>query len=613
MPTKRHLALAVLLATALVPGRAEAGEYTVVQCGERNRAFANARFDRTDGAYYGLGRHCESAERANSLTIDNLKAAPPGAEGRISWSAPDGARVVGASAAARLRSDAGHRARLSFLDPSGRQAGRIATGADEPGGFARYSKRLDGGRAGFAALLICIGESGCGASSQARTWLRNVRLTLDDRVAPTVTTSGSLLAPGWIRGERELAVAVADRGAGVRDLEVRFAGTPIAPSRTFACDLVPGTALARVLRPCPAAHARTARFDTTAAPFEDGVGGLTVCARDLGSPANRTCRGRLVAIDNTPPHGAFLRRDPDDPELVRARLDDAHSGVAAATIAFQPVEGGAWTEAETELVAGGAEARIDSRRYEPGRYRLRLAATDVAGNSATTGARADGGRMELEFPLQERTSLRARLPGLGHRVRYGVRPRLEARLHSRGVGLRGREVKIVERFEPGSRPQTRRRTARSGRGGRITARLSRGPSRKVEVRFGGDRRYLPVTSAPRKLAVSGRARLGLSARRVRAGGRLRFRGRVGSLGARIPAPGKVVELQAREAGGGRFRTVRSALHSDARGGVRTAYSFGRFYRRPTRYQFRLKVTRQARWPYRAPTHSRPRPVTVVPR
>ncbi|MBK5118245.1 MAG: hypothetical protein JJE23_15200, partial [Thermoleophilia bacterium] len=118
---------------------------------------------------------------------------------------------------------------------------------------------------------------------------------------------------------------------------------------------------------------------------------------------------------------------------------------------------------------------------------------------------------------------------------------------------------------------------------------------------------------PRRLAVEGMAKLRIARKRVAAGERARFIGRVGALGARIPAPGKVVELQVREPGAARFRTVGDALHTGRLGRVRAGYRFRRFYRRPTRFEFRLKVTRQAGWPYRAPTHSRARKLTVVPR
>ncbi len=229
-------AIALLSASAAalaVAAPANAGTYVVAQCDSAQPGFADAHFDRTIGAYYEMTRGCSSSAEQRALRIDNIAAAPVAAEGRIRWSAPDGAGIVGVSAEASLREDAGHRARLSFLDAAGRQAGRVGTGRDGPGGFTRYSQKLDGvGRAGFAALLICAEQRPCPESEQARAAIRNVRLTVKDHATPVVTTSGTVLAAGWIRGRpharrlgprRGLRVELAGRQCGreaVADLEV---------------------------------------------------------------------------------------------------------------------------------------------------------------------------------------------------------------------------------------------------------------------------------------------------------------------------------------------------------------------------------------------------------
>jgi hypothetical protein len=606
--------LALLASVAAAPP-AVAGEFTVAQCGAGNPAAADARFDRTDGAYYALTRGCERAADSSALKVDNRAAAPSGAEGRIAWVAPAGLRVVGVGAEARLRADAGHRARLSYLDASGEQAGRIATGRDEPGGFERYRHRLDGtGRAGFAAQLICVSAGSCAHSEQARAWIRGVQLTLRDATAPTLALAGSLLGPGWLRGSHDLEVAARDVGGGLRRLDVAVGSAAAGVPRQLPCALTSAGASARTLTPCPRAHSARSRLDTAAAPFADGSNRLTVCARDFGDPANRTCLARTVLVDNRAPQAAFRSGSVADPELISASVSDAHSGLAAITIEYRRLPEGPWIELEHEPVAGGVRGRVDSSAEPPGRYLFRLRAGDVAGNSVTTSRLPDGRPLVLDFPLRERTVLRSRIRPLGHRLAYGARPLLGGRLRSAsGDGIAGATLQIHESYEPGSRPERRRRALTTGPGGRFSTRLPRGPSRMVAVDFEGGGRYQPSAARPRKLSVEGIARLRLLGRRVVAGERVRFRGRVGARGARIPGPGKVVELQAREAGSRRFRTVGEALHTDGRGTIRTGYRFRRFYRRPTRFRFRLKVTRQAHWPYRAPTHSRPVPVTVVPR
>jgi hypothetical protein len=82
-------------------------------------------------------------------------------------------------------------------------------------------------------------------------------------------------------------------------------------------------------------------------------------------------------------------------------------------------------------------------------------------------------------------------------------------------------------------------------------------------------------------------------------------------GAQIPAGGKLVELQVRE-GARRWGTVKEAFSTRGDGRYSTSYRFGTFYSRPVTFRFRVKVTRENGWPYKAPVRSRARRVTVVP-
>jgi hypothetical protein len=607
-------ALAGAIAPLALPAGAGAGEYVVAQCDGRHAGYEEAHFDRTDGAYYEMVRGCRNDAQGRALRIENIAAAPVGAEGRIHFSAPPGTGITGVAVDASLRSDAGHRARLSFIDAAGNQAGRIATGSDEPGGFERRSQRLDGvGRAGFAALLICAEQRPCPESDQARSAIRDIRLTVRDRAAPTVVPSGTLLGGGWVRGSRTLGATARDVGSGIRTLEVTVRGRPVAPSRTLRCATAGAGSLVVAMTPCPRSATGSAALDTGRAPFANGPNAVRVCARDYGAGANLTCAARTVLVDNLPPAGAFRAPSRSDPELITASLADAHSGIAYAAISMRPLAGGAWRPLETRRVPGGVATRVDSSAVPPGRWAFRLVAVDRAGNARVIDRMAGGRPMVLELPLLERTRLTARIETLGHRARYGARPVIRGRLRTEtGAGVRT-DVAVIERFEPGAEPRRRVHRVETGPRGAYRTRLSSGPSRSVVVRFAGSRRLLPSASRKRKLAVTGKATMRLSRKRLPAGGRVRFRGRIGTVGARVPAPGKVVELQVREQGKRRFRTVGDAIHSGRNGRVRTSYRFGRFYRSPVRFAFRLKVTRQAGWPYRAPTHSRPKRLTVVPR
>lgn len=605
----------------LMPGRAGAGEYTVAACDAANRAFAGAEFIRSSGGDYSHRKYCDRPREGNSLQIRNISGAPHGHRGAIRWAAPAGARVVGVRLEASLRRDSGHFARLGWFNSAGDDAGRIASGADEPGGFQPFDGEAASGRAGFQAELRCERADRCPASSQARTWIRSVRLSLRDERAPELRLGGSLLAGGWLRGFRTLEFGASDRGAGLRRLTTTVAGSPLQPSATFECATAGGGSLATALQPCEPEQTRSATLSTAARPFVDGTNRLRLCAADFGRDPNQTCAAREVLVDNLEPSATLGRPDPADPELIPARVDDAHSGPASASISFRPVGGGQWTRVPTALAGGSAGARIDSSSYPAGRYRFRVEATDVAGNRANGERLPDGSPLVLRFPLRSpaRLTLKAAADGRGRKGKprrhpYGRAIGVSGRLRlAGGADPGGLEVTVAERLEPGSDPRFRSRVVITDRRGRFSARLPAGPSRRIVARFKGSRRNLPAESRPARVAVLGESVLKLGKRRVRAGGRVRFTGRVGMAGARIPGRGKVLELQVREQGRRRFRTVRRALHSDRRGRVSTAYTFGRFYTRPERFEFRLRATPQARWPYRAPANSKPRTLVVVPR
>ncbi len=598
----------------LLPDDALAGRYEVVQCDRSNREFADADFDRVNGGDYGFLYRCEEDEDQNSLQIRSITGAPQGRRGRISWAAPAETKIVGVELEARMRSDSGHQARLAFLGGDGEEAGRIATAGDAPGGFERFSRRLgDGGRQGFAAELRCTDRDGCRASDQARNWIRSIELTLEDRKPPTVVAGGSLVGDGWMRGQGTLGAVGSDLGSGLRSFDVRVNGTVVAPSRTLSCSLIAGSPRAARLRPCPAVSAVQSAADTTKAPFTDGANSVRICASDYGSGAVPGCLQRTVLVDNAPPEVAFVSRDPDDPELIKAAAVDRHSGLAGGSIAYRPVDGGAWRELPTSLASGELSARVDSLSEPKGRYGFRVVAADRAGNVAFGTTRRDGSEMVLDFPLRSSSRLSASIAGARRaEVAYGARPRLEAVLRGADGPLGGRELDVVERFAPGSSLDPVSRSVRTDSRGRVRIRLARGPSRTVHVGYSGSRLHRPAD--PRRLVVRVRGSASLRGfdRKVGAGRRVAFRGSIGAYGASIPQ-GKLVELQVRGGGVERFRTVGHAFRTDSRGAWRFRYRFDRFYERPTRYRFRLKVSRERSFPYRTPAFSKSRRLTVRPR
>lgn len=607
---------AVALAAMLLAPSARAGRYTVAQCDRSNRAFADAYFERQYGGDYGIAFSCEDDEDGNSLQIHAITGAPDNRFGRISWAAPQGARIVGVSAEARLRSDAGNLARLSFLDAAGNEVGRIATGGDAAGGFSAYDRQLsDGGRERFAVSLGCEQRDGCRYSDQARAWIRSVRLTISDPTPPNVFQSGTLLDGGWRRGSQSFYGGASDPGSGIQGLYASVNGSGVQPSVAPSCATIAGTGYVSRTQPCPAVSVGGGMLDTSAAPFVNGDNRVALCAFDYAGGGTPACAHSVVKVDNASPEVAFsAAENPEDPELITAPVVDRHSGVAGGGIAYRPLDGGAWREVPTQLSGGSLVARVDSFSEPPGRYLFRVSASDAVGNEATSSARGDGSQMVLTFPLRTATSIDATVGGdRSARVRYGERPALEATLRDiDGAPLAGQALEVVETYANGSTLAPVGHTVTTDARGRISLRLQAGPSRDVAIAYAGSRRYL--AAAPRAVAVvvDGYARLGAVPRRVTAGRKVLFRGSVGTLGVKL-ARGKLVELQVKGGGIRRFRTVRQAFRTDPRGRWSLRYGFDRFYRRPTKFRFRLKVAREGGWPYLAPSVSRSRTLQVVPK
>ena len=94
------------------------------------------------------------------------------------------------------------------------------------------------------------------------------------------------------------------------------------------------------------------------------------------------------------------------------------------------------------------------------------------------------------------------------------------------------------------------------------------------------------------MRVNVRAGLTLRAtKRVRRGGRARFRGRL--LGKPIPRVGKLIDLQAFD--GGRWRTF-ATTRANRKGRYRASYRFVRT-NAPRTFRFRARARREARYPY----------------
>jgi hypothetical protein len=614
------LAAGVAAAAALlVPAGARAGTYTLIQCDPTyNRG--------VDGLELSIAAPYEFANRCadrGPLSGTDQYAAARGDRVRFTWPAPPGTELVHVYGRRNLANDHGHKARIYLTNAQGETAPRIADGG-RGGGWHGF--RWSGsGRTGLSVLLVCDPKSGatCRHSSEAHARVKELHIQFSDVVAPTVSASDSLVAGGWRRGAQGLHLAASDLGGGIRAFQVLVNGVAVPPSQAFGClGLIAGTALARESPPCAPTAEDRAVLQTSGAPFRDGANTLSACALDWAAAgaANRGCDTRTVLVDNSPPKVAFQNaQDPNDPDLIRAPVSDPHSGVAGGQISYRPAGATEWQPLATQLVGGELEARVGSQNEPPGHYEFVVGAVDRVGNSVATTKRQDGTDAVLEFPLKAQTAVHAFLGAGQHRLRvpYGSSRRLRGRLLTRdGQPVAGQPVVVTEHFGEGTLIDRRVRTVTTDEGGRYRSKIPAGPSRSISVAYGGSSQYGDSGTGGLHYAVRSKASFKTSRRRVREGRRVIFRGRVRHYAARIPAGGKVIELQVKDpAARGGWNTISQAFGTNQRGRFRVPYHFGtyfsRLYRHPVTFRFRVKVTREAGWPYATPAHSRKRKVTVL--
>ena len=603
----------VLLASLASEAAAEQGMFKLVQCDELHSGVEEGL--RSQTAAYGIEMRCASTGSDRGAQISVVGAASKDRAGRIRWSAPADMEIVAVRVEAKLRRENGHRARLYLANRDLGNIHLIGTGADGPAPWKTYTWQASGsGRRQFVAELSCGRDGGCPQSNLAKTWIRNVRLTVVDRVRPTLQLSGDLFDEGWRRGVSTAELDGTDIGTGLSRLSVSADGESLYVAN-LSCVFAVASQLAYRWNPCRSTTGESITIPTDRQPLADGTNRLRFCAEDFAG--NQHCLTRSVKVDNTPPALSFPNAlNPRDPELIEVAAHDKHSGLVTGSVSLRPVDATAWEALPTQVRSASLMVRVHSSEREPGDYEFLARAADAAGNVGATTLRADGSPMILAFPLREGVRLEARLgPGGSDQetIPYGKASWVEGRLlDSEGRPLPGREVVIDEYFGPGALIDHRVRTVRTDAKGRWSSRLPVGPSRTVTASFGGDAEHLPATAVGGRLSVKTGTRFRISSRRVREGRAVRFHGRVGRTGARIPARGKLVQLQYFDPLKRRWFTVRNPFYTDSRGRYHTRYRFGNHYARDVKIRFRVRVLPEADWPYR-PAASRPRSVKVLAR
>lgn len=292
------IALGCLYAASPLVSHAPAGAYIAAQCDWQRGAGHSASFERTSSHYSG---HASCRQGSRGLQVSHAgKGTRDERLGAWTWKAPPGTVLKGIALDSHLHGAGGHAAQLV--------AGRSDGTADY---FGRVENRWRGeywsGSNGswFRARLRCYGgaDNVCEQTSAPHVWIKRLRFTLEDAVAPRLAIAGPLLAGGERRGSQVLEARVTDAGGGARAVHVTVNGTQAA-THGFGCALKSGMGLRPA--PCPASATARIPLDTSRPPFREGTNQVEVCAEDLatsGAP-NRACADRLIQVANECPGSA---------------------------------------------------------------------------------------------------------------------------------------------------------------------------------------------------------------------------------------------------------------------------------------------------------------------
>jgi len=640
----------VVLALPALAGEARAGTYEVAQCGWGLGADLDPTLSPTLGTAYAFDASgCPVTAGSGVPAGLKLEATvgPAGATGlaRARWVAPPGTRFVDA----RL-------AWLATVQPGIWVGLGVEAGLDYD--LLAYSLKsvepavvdlpITGQAGAFEAFLQCLASvpgDECTHAAPSTMRVNRITFALEDTRPPTARLDGALLAPGWHRGKVPLALSASDLGAGVAGEAATIDGAPVlSEAPACATQLVEGETRGTRLQPCPSTASQSAEVDT--AGLADGAHTVAGCATDFAG--DQGCASEAtVDVDNSPPAVAFAAGAEGE---VTATASDRYSGVAAGTISMRDADAGGWTDLPTEVDRDGSGTATLTARL-PGDLGagdfVRVAATDVAGNSSSTqmplpsggggeakdtpapgkvgkgGSGADGrpgagGRSGpgpgAHLPAGRATRLsvhlvadRDRSGGSVLTVDFGTAVEVRGRLTgARGRGVEGRPVFVVVRGAAGTGGAPERRRLVTGRGGRFGLRLPAGTSRRVVVSFPGGG---GLAAAPRRsLALRVRAAVTLAAEPVEleTGESVRLRGRVQLGPARVSRRGKIVAIQYLERATGRWRPA-LVVHTDAEGRFDTSYRF-RYVTGLARIRLRATAPAEGGWPFARGSSA---PVTVT--
>lgn len=592
-------ALVVMAGASVAPPPASAGLYHVLQCHSAWRAANELVPVDNNDRYEARTTTCGGADARAEVWNSGFGVNGQGAW--IAFNAPPGTGITEVHVDANLRRANHHQSQIALWNGSNNVV--IANGPDSNPQWIGYHLGRYAPHPAAVFLVQCQNAGGCADSGGvAHLYARNFNFQLDDPYAPaTPSVGGSLTSGGWLRGAHSFVASSSDYGSGILRVDALVNG------QAFAIDQGcnngglswPNTGYSV---PCPGSRSVNApSVNTTAGPFQNGTNVIRTAAQDWSGNWGGF-NEFTIKVDNENPAVAFPNaQDPEDPELIRAAVADQFSGVASAKLLMRKVGATDWTTLESKVEGGEVRARVDSASLPAGEYEFRAVATDVAGNTTETTKRANGDAMKLSFPLRAPVHLQAHLGdggGKGQTVPYGTDSKVAGRLlNEKGEPIAGKEVLIDENFGAGALIRHRPTTVTTDNEGRFETDIPAGPTRRVTATFPGSTKYASADTNVGEFTVKSRAKFTVADKTVREGTAATFKGKVGHFGARIPASGKLVELQVRLKTG-RWDTVGQAFRTNEKGRYKKVYRFGKHYTQDALFRFRVKVQKESNWPYK---------------
>jgi hypothetical protein len=425
------------------------------------------------------------------------------------------------------------------------------------------------------ATTNCV--TGNGTASNAFMQLQGATVTVEDDTPPVVSAGSPL--DGWHRPQDALVATGAD-GGGLQDMAVSIDGNPVAFA-SYTCDFH-----------LPAPCANAPQLAVPLAGLADGPHNLTVTGVDVADNGSRG--DRVVDVDGTAP--ALDLVPTKGRRTITFAVHDALSGVRSGQIAIRAKQTAPFTPLPTTLRGGRLRATVPKGK-QPSDFGIEVSATDNAGNAMSGQATTMSLNTRLGKHLRKVRGGTATVP---YRHRVVVTGRLTT---VDGVPLASLPVLATTTLRQSHATPQPFRTVLTSRTGRFSFSVPPGPSRRVDVSFGGGADLLHRTRSVDRRVAAG-ATIRASRTTLFGAATVRFSGRLGLFGARLPAGGKIVVLEAEQHG--HWATVASTRARGRHGAWRAD---AHFRGNPGTFPVRLRIPREAVFPYDT-GHSRAIPIRV---